>query len=116
MESQLELHDELIEQREKLREALPGLMAAHDAVQAEVYKDGALSVKVKQLMSLAIALQAGCTPSIIVRAKRAIETGATKEEVLETIAVAVAMGGITNIAESLRVIKLMEEMEKQKPK
>ncbi len=101
MESQLELHDELMKQRSKFQQALPGLLAAQDAVQAEVYNDGALSVKVKQLMSLAIALRAGCTPCIVVRTKRAVEAGATKEEVQETISVVTAMGGITGIAESV---------------
>lgn len=112
MESQLELHDEFMKQRDKFKQALPGVLAAQDALQAEVYKDGALSVKVKQLMSLAIALRAGCTPCIIVRTKRAVEAGATKDEVLETVSVAAAMGGITGVAESLRVIKLLEELGK----
>ena len=113
MESQLELHDELIKQRDKLKQAMPGLLAAQDAVQGEVYKDGALSCKVKQLMSLAISIRAGCTPSILVRTKRAVEAGATEEEVMETVSVAVAMGGIIGIAESLRVIKLLEELGAQ---
>lgn len=110
MESQLELHDELMKQRGKFQQALPGLLAAQDAVQAEVYKDGALSLKVKQLMSLAVALRAACAPCIVVRTRRAVEAGATREEVLETLSVVAAMGGITGIAESLRVIQLLEEL------
>lgn len=110
MESQLEFYDELIKQRGRFQQALPGLLTAQDAVQAEVYKNGALSVRVKQLMSLAIALRAGCAPCIIVRTRRAIEAGATRDEILETLSVVAAMGGITGIAESLRVIQLLEEL------
>ena len=37
---------------------------------------------------------------------------ATKEEILETISVNMAMSGTTGIAESLRVLKLLDELGK----
>jgi alkylhydroperoxidase/carboxymuconolactone decarboxylase family protein YurZ len=43
---------------------------------------------------------------------RALEAGATKEEILETISVNMAMSGTTGIAESLRVLKLLDELGK----
>jgi len=43
---------------------------------------------------------------------RALEAGATKDEILETISVNVAMSGTTGIAESLRVLKLLDELGK----
>ena len=112
MESQLELYDELIKRRDKLEQALPRLAAAQNAVRNEVYKDGALSCKIKRLIALGIALRAGATVCIIGQTKRAVEAGATRDEVLETTSVAVAMGGTTGVAESLRVIKVLEELEK----
>jgi len=112
MENQSELFDELMKQREKLLQALPGVAAAQVAMGDEAYKDAALSRKVKRLMALAIGLGAGCTPCILAQTMRAIEAGATKEEVLETIGVAMTMRGTTGSAESLRVIKLLEELGK----
>jgi alkylhydroperoxidase/carboxymuconolactone decarboxylase family protein YurZ len=41
---------------------------------------------------------------------RALEAGATREEILETLSVNVAMSGTTGIAEALRVVKLLEEL------
>jgi alkylhydroperoxidase/carboxymuconolactone decarboxylase family protein YurZ len=38
-----------------------------------------------------------------------LQAGATKEEFLETIAVATTMGGTPGLAESYRVMKLLEE-------
>jgi alkylhydroperoxidase/carboxymuconolactone decarboxylase family protein YurZ len=42
----------------------------------------------------------------------ALETGATKEEILEAISVVVSMRGTTGVAESLRVIQLLDELGK----
>ena len=110
MESQLELYKEVAKYRAKFDEALPGVMAAHAAFRDEVYKDGALSHKVKRLMALAVALRAGCTACIIYQTKMAVEAGATKTEVLEAVSVAIAMGGTPAIGWSWRVVKGLEEL------
>ena len=112
MESQLELNEERLKLLDKFRELLPDLMAPESAVLDVVYKDGALSGKVKRLIALSIALRVGCTNCILAQTIRALDAGATKEEVLETLSVQVAMSGTTGIAESLRVIKLMDESGK----
>ena len=51
MESQIEANDERRKLLGKFREALPDLMVPEVAVLDVVYKDGALSSKVKRLMS-----------------------------------------------------------------
>jgi len=113
MESQLELNNERIKLLDKYHQALPTLTAAESAVLDDVvYKDGALSIKVKRLIALGIALRAGCTNCTLSQTMRALEAGATKDELLETISVEVAMSGTTGIAESLRVIKLLDELGK----
>ena len=110
MENQLQLNEERMRLLEKFKQNLPDVMDAEYKFLDLVYQDGALSSKIKRLLALAIALRAGCTNCIISQTKRAIDAGATKEEVLETLAVEVAMSGTTGIAESLRVVKLLEEM------
>ena len=112
MESQLEIYDEITKYRVKFQEELPDVMAAHTAFRDEVYKDGALSLKVKRLIALGIALRAGCTGCIIAQTKRAVEAGATKDEVLEAVSVAIAMGGTPAIGWLWRVVKLLEELGK----
>ena len=59
MESQLELYDETGKYRDKLQQELSDVMAAHAAFRGEVYRDGALSHKVKRLIALAVPLLAG---------------------------------------------------------
>jgi AhpD family alkylhydroperoxidase len=101
-----------MKQREKLLQALPGVASAQVAMVDEAYKDGAFNRKVKGLMASAVALRATCTPCILAQTMRAIEAGATKEEILETIGVATTMRGTTGSAESLIVVKLLEELGK----
>ena len=112
MESQIELNEERLKLIDKFKQSLPDLMVPESAVWDVVYKDGALSKKVKRLIALAIALRAECTNCILSQTMRALEAGATKEEILETIAVEVVMSGTTGIAASLRVIKLLDELGK----
>jgi len=112
MESQLELNNKRKQLLEKFKQALPDLMDAQSDVGNVVYKDGALTTKVKRLIALAIALRVGCTNCILAQTERALNAGATKDELLETLSVEVAMSGTTGIAESLRVLKLLEELGK----
>jgi AhpD family alkylhydroperoxidase len=111
-ESQLELDKNRVKHRDKFAQSLPDVMGAIRGITAEVYKDGVLSCKIKRLMSLALALGAGCRNCILAQTMYALEDGATKDEILETISVAVSMRGTTGVGESLRVIQLLDELGK----
>jgi len=112
VESQLQLNEERLRLLDRLKQLSPDLTGAEWNVLDIVYKDGALSRKVKRLLALGIALHAGCTNCILAQTKQALDAGATKDEILETISVEVAMSGTTGIGESLRVIKLLDELGK----
>ena len=112
MESQTKLNNERMELLDKFRQLLPDVVTPQLAMLDVVYKDGALSNKVKRLISLAMALGIGCTNCILAQTMRALEAGATKEEILETLAVVAAMRGNTGVAESLRVVKFLDERGK----
>ncbi len=111
MENQLEYYTEAGKYRDRFDQGLP-VMAAYTAFRKGVYQDGALSLKTKRLIALACGLQAGCTRCIQGQTKDAIAAGATKDEVLEAVSVAVVMGGTAVSAETWRVVKVMEELGK----
>jgi len=111
MENQVKLNNERLELFDKFKQVLPDFMAAESAVLDIVYKEGALSTKTKRLMALAIALRARCVNCILSQTQNALNAGATRDEILETIQVVVAMSGTTGIAESLRVIKFLDELD-----
>jgi AhpD family alkylhydroperoxidase len=109
-EKQLELYSSIMNYREKWSKVLPDVAAAGGAVRDAVYKDGAISHKVKRLIAMAVALGIGCMPCIIAQTKQAVEAGATKEEVLEAASVLLAIHGTSGYSESWRVVKVLEEM------
>ena len=111
MENQLEYYTEAGKYRDRFDQGLP-TMAAYTTFRKEVYKDGALSLKTKRLIALACGLQTGCTRCIQGQTKDAIAAGATKDEVLEAVSVAVVMGGTAVSAETWRVVKVLEELGK----
>ena len=55
MESQVQLNEERIQLRQRLQDQMPEFMEAEFGVIGAAYKDGALSVKIKRLMSMALA-------------------------------------------------------------
>ena len=112
MESQLELNEDRLKLLDKFKGIFSELMVHESAKWDVVYRDSALSTKMKRLVALGIALRACCTNCIVGQTMRALEAGATKEEILETVSVNLAMSGTTGVAESLRVIKLLDELGK----
>lgn len=111
-ESQMDLNNNRMKQLGKFAELLPNVLKQVRDQANEVYKDGALDSKVKRLMAMAIALGAGCRNCVLGQTMYALENGATKEEILETLGVVVSIRGTTGVAESLRVIQLLEELGK----
>lgn len=76
-----------------LAKAGPGPMRALRQLAEEAMKPGALEPKTKELMALAIAIAVRCEGCIIHHAQVTHKLGATREEVVETIGVAIEMGG-----------------------
>ncbi len=60
---------------------------------AATYADGSLSRKTKELIALAIGVTARCDGCIAHHSKACHAKGATREEVVEAIGVAIQMGG-----------------------
>jgi AhpD family alkylhydroperoxidase len=112
MDNQLQYYAETGKYRDRFDEGLPVVMKAYSTFRKEVYKDGALSLKAKRLIALACGFQAGCTRCIQGQTEEAVEAGATREEILEAVSVAIVIGGTAVSAETWRVIKVLEEMGK----
>ena len=109
-ESQTELEQNRRKQLDRLVQELPKIARVIGAVGEAAYAKGALSTKTKRLMAMAIALGAGCRNCVLAQTRLALELGASKEEILEALGVVISMRGTTGVAESLRVIQLLDEM------
>ena len=76
-----------------LGKAIPGSMGAFQKLMGEASKDGALTSKFKELVAVAIAVSKGCGDCIVFHVSNARKHGATREELAETLGVAIEMGG-----------------------
>jgi len=86
-------YEQTIDLIETLEKSAPEYTKAFIEFVEQAEKAGALSAKVKQLISLALSITAYCLPCIACHVKGAIETGATRQEILEAGMVAGQMGG-----------------------
>ncbi|WP_427337987.1 carboxymuconolactone decarboxylase family protein [Caloranaerobacter sp. DY30410] len=69
------------------------------------YKPGAIDTKTKELMSVAIAAYNRCEYCIVFHVYKALEAGATREEIMEAAMVAVAFGGGPSMAYTVSLLK-----------
>ena len=75
-----------------LRGGAADVMKAFSSLAQSAGAPGALDVKTKELIALAISVATRCDDCIAFHSKAAVERGATREEVLETLGMAIYMG------------------------
>lgn len=85
--------DDLREPARELRAAIPEVWSAASRQHTAVMVEGALSISVKELMALAIAVVEQCDGCVAFHARSAAKAGATPEQVAEALGVAILMGG-----------------------
>lgn len=88
-----EYHSQLQGLVGRLAKELPEPMAGFTSLHRSAIADGALTTKVKELIALSIAISVRCDGCISYHVHDALEAGATREEIVEAIGVAVLMGG-----------------------
>jgi AhpD family alkylhydroperoxidase len=76
-----------------LREGAPDALKAFAALSTAATATKALDTKTKELMALAIGIVVHCDGCVAYHTKMAHQHGATRQEVAETVALAVYMGG-----------------------
>lgn len=72
---------------------IPGVMTAFSQMAQSAIRIGALDSKTKEMVALGIAVSTRCDGCITFHARAACDYGAIREEVLETIGMAIYMGG-----------------------
>jgi AhpD family alkylhydroperoxidase len=98
--------------RQKMKEAMPELLRSFGTLHQSVMKEGALSVREKELIALAIGLAHRCTPCINLHVQGCLKAGATREQVVEAAGVAVLMQGgpaFTHLPEVLAALEYLQD-------
>jgi AhpD family alkylhydroperoxidase len=94
---------------ENLQAEIPGIMDAFMKLHDEVLKEGALSIKLKRLMLVAISIVLRCEPCLQAHVGGAITAGASRKEISEAVGVGVLMSGGPAMAFSATsLIELLE--------
>lgn len=97
----------------KLSQELPAPMAGFGQLHQGAMANGSLSTKTKELIALGIAITVRCDGCISYHVHDALQAGATNEEIIETIGVAVLMGGGPAAiygSEALEALKQFEQI------
>ena len=76
-----------------LQQAAPNAMKAFGALSMAATASNAIDTKTKELMALAIGIAVHCDGCVAYHTKMAHQHGASREEVAETVALALYMGG-----------------------
>ena len=93
----------------------PETEAAFRAFSQQVFADGALPAKMKQIIAVAVAHVTQCPYCIRGHTKAALRQGATKQEIMEAIWVAAEMRAGAAYAHSILAIEEMEKVAPPKP-
>jgi AhpD family alkylhydroperoxidase len=72
-------------------------------------KDGVIPAKYRELMSIAVALTTQCAYCIDSHVKNAVEAGATREEIAETVFIAAALRAGGAVGNGLLAMRLFDE-------
>ncbi|WP_371804928.1 carboxymuconolactone decarboxylase family protein [Candidatus Lokiarchaeum ossiferum] len=79
-------------------------------------KDGALSAKIKQIIMVSVSVAQQCEWCIVYHTRKALDYGATRDELLEACMVTGLMGGGPSMMYSGIVISTIEDFQKENEK
>ena len=95
----------------ELRGGSPEVMKGFSAIAQAALKPGAIDAKTKELIALAISVAIRCDDCIAFHAKAAVERGATRAEVLETLGMAIYMGAGPAAMYASHAIEAFDQLE-----
>ena len=92
---------------------LPTSVQSFSDLHKKSLQDCALSRKIKELMALTISITTPCAGCIAYHVHDAIEAGATREEVIEAIGVAIMMGGGPGLVYGCEAYEALNQFESE---
>lgn len=108
-----EHYKELSTWMQKLGLVIPEVMQGFGALHEASLKPGALDTKTKELISLGIAITIRCDGCITFHVHDSLKAGATKEEIAETVSVAILMGGGPSVVYGIEAMQALSQYQEQ---
>lgn len=97
----------------EVRLGAPDVTKAFSAMASAATKGGALDSKTKELIALAIAVAIRCDGCVAFHAKAAFQQGATREEVMETMGMALYMGAGPSLMYAAQAVEAFDQFAAQ---
>lgn len=97
-------------------EASTEFSPAMGALGKAVLKDGAVSLKTKELIAVALSVQNRCEMCIMSHVQNAINAGVTREELVDALGVCVLMGGGPNQSYASIALEVYDQYKAQSDK
>lgn len=99
----------------KLRKEMPEVMNGFSALAQAASKEGALDKKTKEFIAMALGVAARCDGCIGFHAQALVKLGASRQELLEVLGMAVYMGGGPSLMYAADALRAFEEFEVKQP-
>lgn len=93
----------------KLRKEIPDVMSGFSSLAKAATEDKALDKKTKELIALALGVAARCDGCIGFHVQTLIKLGVTRDELMETLGMAIYMGGGPSLMYAADAVKAFEE-------
>jgi len=85
--------DSVMQMMGELSKHQPETLRHFKSFMGSVLKEGVLDMKTKELIAIGTSITARCKYCIAIHVEKALNAGATKEEIFEAATVAILMGG-----------------------
>jgi len=95
----------------EMRAGMPDTMAGFSGTFQAAEKDGVLSHKMKEFITLGIGIAIRCDFCIAAHLEACLKAGATREEIMEVCGVAIAMGGGPSYTYSALVLEFWDALQ-----
>ena len=93
----------------KMRNEIPEVMAGFSALSQAATKEGVLDKKTKELIAMALAVANHCPGCIGFHSQALVHLKASREELLETLGMAIYMGGGPSLMYAAEALEAFEE-------
>jgi AhpD family alkylhydroperoxidase len=93
-----------------LRQASPDVMKAFSDMARAAGTAGSLDARTKELVALAISVSTRCAPCIAYHAEGAVRRGASRQDVAETLAMAIYMGAGPSVMYAAEALEAVDQI------
>jgi len=108
-----QMASELSHAIKEVRLGTPEVMKPFSAMARAATEAGALDAKTKELIALSIAVAIRCDGCVAFHAQAAVKLGATRDEIMETMGMALYMGAGPSLMYAAQAVEAFDQFAEQ---